>query len=323
MTDEAAATADQATATTNAVPRLAPDWLVRTEVGLCPCGCIGRRRKGNVVAKTLQGGADLVRRAVFSDDAAARAGLLQRVDARVKVVTLVGLLVVAAFVRTIPVLTGMYVAAVLVAVASGLSVRFFLTRVWLFVPVFTGIVVLPATLNLITPGRIVVPLGTWFGGEVGLTAEGLESAGLMVMRVALSISLVVLLTVTTRWSRLLAALRSLFVPATVVLVLAMAYRYLFHLLTSVTDMYTARRARTVGTDTDVRSSRRFVAASAGALFGKSHALSEEVYLAMVARGYRGETRLLQPTRLRVTDVLWCAACLAAAVLVLWGDGVVG
>jgi cobalt/nickel transport system permease protein len=319
-------TADHVTAAAGAdtaIPHLAPDWLVRTEVGLCPCGCIGRRRKGTAVAKTLQGGADLVRHAVFSDDAASRAGLLQRIDARVKVVSLLGLLVVAAFVRTLPVLAGMYVAAVLVAMASGLSVRFFLARVWLFVPVFTGIVVLPATLNLVTPGRIVVPLGTWFGGQVGLTSEGLESAGLIVMRVALSISLVVLLTATTPWSRILAALRSLFLPATVVLVLSMAYRYLFHLLTSVTDMYTARRARTVGADSEVRSSRRFVAASAGALFGKSHALSEEVYLAMVARGYRGDARLMQPARLRITDVLWCVACLAVALLVVWSDGVVG
>ena len=33
----------------------APDWLVRTEVGLCPCGCIGKRSKGGVLEKTLGG----------------------------------------------------------------------------------------------------------------------------------------------------------------------------------------------------------------------------------------------------------------------------
>jgi energy-coupling factor transporter transmembrane protein EcfT len=134
---------------------------------------------------------------------------------------------------------------------------------------------------------------------------------------------VVLLTLTTPWQRLLAALRSLFVPTTVILVLSMAYRYLFHLLTSVSDMYTARRARTVGADSDVRSSRRFVAASAGALFGKAHALSEEVYLAMVARGYRGDVHTLTPARVRPRDLVWCGTCGLVAVLVLWGDRVVG
>ena len=32
-----------------------PDWLVQTEVGLCPCGCIGKRKKGGFVEKTLNG----------------------------------------------------------------------------------------------------------------------------------------------------------------------------------------------------------------------------------------------------------------------------
>ena len=304
-------------------PRLAPDWLLRGEVGLCPCGCIGKRRKGGVVAKTLSGASDLVRRAMFSEDVAGARGLLQRLDARVKVVTLLGLVVVAAFLHSIPALVVMYLATVALARASRLSLRFFLARVWLFIPLFTGIIVLPATLSLITPGQIVVPLGTWFGTRVGLTAEGLEAAGLIVMRVAVSISLVVLLTLTTPWQRLLAALRSLFVPTTVILVLSMAYRYLFHLLTSVSDMYTARRARTVGADSDVRSSRRFVAASAGALFGKAHALSEEVYLAMVARGYRGDVRTLTPASVRPRDLVWCGSCGLVAVLVLWGDRVVG
>jgi cobalt ECF transporter T component CbiQ len=291
-------------------------------VGLCPCGCIGKRRRGGFVAKTLSGASDLVRRAVFSEDVAFAPGVLQRIDARVKVVTVLGLVVVAAFLRTIPALAVMYVVTVMLAVASRLSLRFFLARVWLFVPLFTGLVVLPAAFNVVTPGRILVPLGTWFGSAVGLTAEGLESAGLIVTRVAVSISLVVLLTLTTPWQRLLGALRSLFVPPMVLLVLSMAYRYLFLLLTSVEDMYTARRARTVGLDTDVRSSRRFVAGSAGALFGKAHALSEEVHMAMVARGYTGNVRALTPPRLRRTDVVWCTACGVVAVFVLWGDRVI-
>jgi cobalt/nickel transport system permease protein len=307
---------------TPTAPRLAPDWLLRGEVGLCPCGCIGRRTKGGYVAKTLTGASGLMRRAIFSDDVAAEPGLLQRLDAPVKVIILLILVVVAALVHTILMLMVLYLGAVALARASRLSLRFFVARVWLFVPIFTGIVVLPATLSLITPGHIVVPLGTWFGTPVGLTAEGLESAGLIVMRVAVSISFVALLTLTTPWPRLLAALRSLFVPTMVIMVLSMAYRYVFLLLTSVGEMYTARTARTVGTDSEVATGRRFVAASAGALFGKAHALSEEVYLAMVARGYNGNVRTLTPSPLRLRDGLWLAGCLLVAVLVLGVDRVV-
>jgi cobalt ECF transporter T component CbiQ len=300
-----------------------PDWLVQPELGICPCGCIGKRRKGSFVEKTLTGGASLMRQAIFSEDVAAQPGLLQRLDARVKLVTLLGLLVVTALARSVVVLLVTYAAVLALGVASRLSLVFFIKRVWLFIPIFTGIVVLPATLNLITPGTIVVPLGTWFGHEVGLTSEGLHGAAIIIVRVAVSISLVVLLTLTTPWTRLLAALRALFVPKIFILVLGMAYRYLFHLLGTVTDMYTARTSRTVDPEAGVASGRRFVAASAGALFGKAHALSDEVYLAMLARGYDGNARTLKAFRIRTLDVVWVVGCVLVGVAILGLDRTMG
>jgi cobalt/nickel transport system permease protein len=182
---------------------------------------------------------------------------------------------------------------------------------------------LPATFSFITHGEIVVPLGTWFGHAVGLTRQGLTSAALIIIRVAVSISLVVLLTLTTRWNRLLAALRSVGVPKLFVTVLAMAYRYLFHLLGVVTDMYQARKARTVMPETDIQSGRRFVAASAGALFGKSHALAEEVHMSMVARGFSGDVRAMTEPRIGMLDVIWTLGCVLLAILAFGGAHLFG
>jgi cobalt ECF transporter T component CbiQ len=301
----------------------APDWLLRDEVGLCPCGCIGRRSRRGFVEKTITGGADVVRQALFSDDIASRRGLLQVIEPRVKLLTMLALLLAAAFVRHAPVLVALYGVTLVLAAGSQLRLSFFVRRVWLFVPLFTGLVVAPATLNLVTHGQIVVPLGTWFGHPVGLTRQGLDAAALIVSRVAVSISLVVLLTLTTPWNRLLASLRALFVPRVFVQVLGMTYRYLFHLVNGIGEMYTARTARTVRRDRDVVKGRAFVAATGGALFGKAHALSEEVHLAMVARGYTGSTRVLRPLRPRAVDAIWAAACLAAIIAVVGVDRVFG
>jgi cobalt/nickel transport system permease protein len=301
----------------------APDWLLREEVGLCPCGCVGRRSRRGFVEKTITGGADVVRQALFSEDIASRRGLLQAIEPRVKLLTMLALLIAAAFVRHAPVLLSLYLVTLVLAVCSQLRLSFFVRRVWLFVPLFTGLVVAPATLNLVTHGQIVVPLGTWFGHPVGLTRQGLEAAALIVSRVALSISLVVLLTLTTPWNRLLASLRTLWVPRVFVQVLGMTYRYLFHLVNGVGEMYTARTARTVRRNPDVVKGRAFVAATAGALFGRTHALSEEVHLAMVARGFTGSTRLLRPLRPRAGDAIWAAACLALIVAALGVDRVFG
>jgi cobalt/nickel transport system permease protein len=298
-----------------------PDWLVRPEVGLCPCGCIGKRTRADFVEKTIGGASNLMRQSMFSDDVAKRDGWLQRLDARVKVVSVLALLISTALMHNPVVLVGLYAACLVLATASRLSLRFFVARVWLFIPIFTGIVVLPATFSFITHGHIVVPLGSWFGIRVGLTQQGLTAAALIVLRVATSISLVVLVTITTPWPRLLAALRALFVPRMFILVIGMAYRYLFHLLGSVTDMFTARKARTVGSDANAKRDRAFVAASAGALFGKAHALSEEVHMAMVSRGYRGNAATLAHARLRASDVAFGTAALTLALSTIGIDHV--
>jgi cobalt/nickel transport system permease protein len=304
-------------------PAATPAWLLDAEVGLCPCGCIGKRSKKGFVEKTIGGAARILHRTMFSDEIARSPGLLQAIEPRVKLVTMLGLLIVTALVHNIAVLIALYGLTLALAAASGLSLGFFVRRVWLFVPIFTGIVVLPAMFSFITPGEIVVPMGTWFGHPVGLTAQGITSAVLMVSRVAVSISFVVLLTLTTKWNMLMSSLRALGVPAMFVMVLTMAYRYLFHLLNSVTDMYTARKARMVATDIGVESGRKMVAASAGALFGKAHTLSEEVHMSMVARGYTGNVRSLEQEPVGSFDFVWAAACILLALLALGGDHVLG
>jgi cobalt/nickel transport system permease protein len=300
-----------------------PQWLLQNELAMCPCGCLGRRRKGSFVEKTLTGSADLLRQVMFSEDLARRRGLLQRIDPRVKLIGLLVLLVALGLVHNAIVLVAAYVSSLVLATASGLPLGFFVKRVWLFVPIFTGVVVLPATLSIVTPGDVVLQLWTWHGSPEGFTVQGLTSAVLVVSRVATSISLVVLLTLTTPWVRLLAALRALGVPRIFVLVIGMAYRYVFLLLGSVTDMYEARKARTVGAQRHDGSARAFLGASAGNLFGKAHHLSEEVHQAMTARGYRGDAHSITAFRLTGADVA-AAACVVAAVVVIYGgDRLVG
>ena len=239
-------------------PSRTPDWLLPGELAMCPCGCIGKRKKGSFIEKTLTAGATLLRQVMFSEDTAGRHGLLQRIDPRVKLVGLLILLVAFGLVHSVAVLVAGYLATLLLAAASALPVGFFVRRVWLFVPIFTGIVVLPATLSIVTPGDVVLPLWTWHGQPQGFTAQGLTTAALVVTRVATSISLVVLVTLTTPWVRLLAALRAMGVPRIFVLVIGMAYRYIFLLLGSVTDMYEARKARTVGAQSHDKTARAFV-----------------------------------------------------------------
>jgi energy-coupling factor transporter transmembrane protein EcfT len=99
----------------------------------------------------------------------------------------------------------------------------------------------------------------------------------------------------------------------------MAYRYIFLLLTSVTDMYQARQARTPGTPKHDRSARAFLGASVGTLLGKASQLSEEVHQAMTARGYRGDAKTLEHRRPRAIDAYYIVSVVIFAAVMLIGD----
>src|SRR4029079_17590455 len=97
-------------------PGATPQWLLQGELAMCPCGCIGKRKKGSFVEKTLTGGAGLLRQVMFSEDVAAQGGLLQRVDPRVKLVGLLLVLVATGLVHHLAaLLAGLRGDSVLVA----------------------------------------------------------------------------------------------------------------------------------------------------------------------------------------------------------------
>ena len=202
-----------------------------------------------------------------------------------------------------------------------MPIVFFEKRLWLFVPIFTGIAVLPATLSVVTPGDVVLTLWHWHGTPEGFTAQGLAAAARVVCRVAVSISLVVLLTLTTPWVRLLGALRTLGVPRIFILIIGMAYRYIFLLLGTVTEMFLARQARTPGTPKHDGTARAFLGAGVGTLLGKAAHLSEEVHQAMVARGFRGDAKTLDRSGIRRVDLVYGALVVVVAVALVWGDHV--
>ncbi len=299
-----------------------PAWLTQQEVAMCPCGCIGKRKKGSYLAKTIQGGSAILQQVLFGEDIASARGLMQRIDPRLKILSLIALLIAAGLAHSMVTLVVMYALTLAMAAASALPVGFFIKRVWLFVPIFTGIVVIPATLSIVTPGDVVLPLWHWDGTPQGFTAQGLTAAARIICRVAVSISLVVLLTLTTPWVRLLAALRSLGVPKIFILIVGMAYRYIFLLLGSVTDMFQARQARTPGTPKHDKTARAFLGASVAALLGKSAQLSEEVHHAMVARGFRGDAKTLERHRFTTIDLHYALAVVVLVVALIWGDHVI-
>jgi cobalt/nickel transport system permease protein len=262
-----------------------------------------------VFEKTIHRVTEGLEKAVVADDLASRPGLLQGLDPRAKVLTFLLLMVSVALVRSLPLLAGFALLPLVLSWLSRISPTYFLKRVGLFIPLFTGVVALPALFT--TPGTPLLVL--W--GNVGITAQGLRAALTLVMRSWDTLSLAVLLVLSTRWSHLLRALRVLLVPRAFVQVLQMTHRYIYLFLRNINSMFLARRSRTIAPQAGGQS-RRFLASSMATLLARSHNMSEEIYLAMLSRGFRGDVMVMENFSLKKKDALWAvlAALLAAAAL---------
>lgn len=153
------------------------------------------------------------------------------------------------------------VAVVMLAAASRVPPRHLLLRLALVEPFAVGV----AILALFQPG----------GWPVFLS---------MLAKSTLCLSLVVLLTTTTRFSDMLRVLWRSRVPALLVTTLALMHRYLFVLVDEMQRMLRARRSRSF--DDSRGFAWRGSAEVAGQLFLRSSERAERIYSAMCARGWK-------------------------------------
>ena len=269
-------------------------------------------KKSDFAQRSLQGALAFFKDALFAEETASQPGLLQTLDPRMKLAGILLLLLATLFARSLSVLGLLYLLCLLLAVLSRLRVGFFLLRTWLFVPLFSLAIAVPALFSFVSPGNVVASCGM-----LHITQPGLYAAAFFLSRVTVSVSLAVLLSLTTRHTALLRALRALGVPQIFVMVLGMCHRYIYLFVELVENTYRAIRSRT-GARIHHRQGQRIVAWNIGQLWSRSHALNEQVYGAMVSRGFRGEPVSLTRVRTRLRDWLWLGgvAIICATLMIL-------
>jgi len=287
-------------------------YFISASVGV---GCImllgllykPRRSGMGFIGKTIRGFTRAADEAFFAEEVARRPGFLQRLDARAKMMGLGALVFAAVAVRRLDALALLLAVAASLALASHVSLRTIALRVWLPVFLFTGVIALPAI--FLTPGETVARM-SW-----PISLQGLRTACLLVLRSECAASFLFALTTTTPWNRLLRALRWFRIPAPVVALLQVSYRYIFVLLETASHMFESRQARLIGR-MEPRMERRFAAATAAVLLDKALETSAEVHCAMQARGFRGDIVLLNDLRMNRSNWLYAVSFVAVGILLI-------
>src|SRR5659263_561053 len=174
-----------------------PEWM--KEVGPSNCCTVSVDKKKSFVEKTISGILNFFQESLISEGYTKRNGFLQSIDPRVKLISLL----------------------------------FLIKRVWVFVPIFVGIFVLPIIFSVFMAGDNLVTIATlgsntYIGpfllpSTIYITKQGTISAATFILRVATCVSLTVLLVLTTKRFVLFQSLRSLHIPKVYVLTLDMCY----------------------------------------------------------------------------------------------------
>ena len=242
-----------------------------------------------------------------------------------KVLSFVYLVVIVSLVNAILAQLFLTSAIFILFVLSGIRLFQVYQKILLLAFLFGFLVSAPAALNVITPGETVIHLVTlqkpydfWLyhiPAEIGITREGFKIVTRSFLRVFNSVSLSLLLVYTTSFPRMLKAVGVFHVPDTLLMVVWLAYKFIFILCRTIEETFLAAKSRFIR---NVRNAalRKIVTGRIFFIYRKAHLTYEQTYTAMVSRGYEGRIILVAENKLNAKDfiVLICVVIAGAFVL---------
>jgi cobalt/nickel transport system permease protein len=277
-------------------------------------------RHNSFIERSITGALSFLKESIFAEEYASKPGFLQSLDPRIKVITIFLLIIATVLTKSIAVSCVLYALCLILAYFSQVKISFFLKRTWIFIPLFTLFIAIPALFNIFSPGEALFSLNL-IGYKLSITRQGILGATLFVIRVTTSVSFAVLLSLTTRHFDLLKVLRIFGIPQIFVMTLGMCYRYIYLFLEVAENTYLAVKSR-VGTRVHYKRGQHMVAWNMASLWLRSYHLNEAVYQAMLSRGYTGEPAVLENFKTRWVDWVWLFMTSLFFVALIWLNGVI-
>jgi cobalt/nickel transport system permease protein len=284
-----------------------------------------KRAKLSFLDKTILNSASAVKSIYMQSEIAAKENLIQKINPQVKLISLIYLVVVISVVSN-PVAQILITALIfLLYIIARLNV-FQVYRKIFFVAFFFGfLVVLPATLNVITDGKIILNLITfdkpshfWIYNipkNIGFTENGLQVVLLVFLRVLNSVSFALLIVFTTPFPSFIKSFKIIGVPDTFLMIISLAYKYIFILSRTIEETYFALKSRLVG-NIRSRNIRNLIGGRIFFIFRKSKLIYESTYFAMVSRGYNGKVKLNSKYHFTFVDLISLIIIVVAGIVII-------
>lgn len=262
-----------------------PQWLFNPPEKVATL----KKQRLNFLRRTITHLSKVFSNEIYLAEQASLPGLLQQIDPRAKLFTMLGFIIFSNFTSNWLVFFLLFFICLGYAKLSKLSIKCYLQRVWGYIPLFILLFSLPGVFNSFSPGvPLIVLITAKSGGMVAnglyITANGVSMVSKLVIRSGISLGFAYLLIVTTPWFEISHSLSRFRILRSFVLIVDMCYRYLFLLAVLAIQMIEARFLRSIGKISH-HDNRRYLGHSLALLFIKASFWSEEIYAAMRLRGY--------------------------------------
>lgn len=192
--------------------------------------------------------------------------------------------------------------------------------------VFGLLIFLPASLNIITPGKIVFKIVTFNSSShfwiyeipqiVGITDAGIHVVELLFLRVLNSVSLALFFLYSSSFPQLIKGSKVFFVPDTFLMIISLAYKFIFILSKSIEETYFALKSRLAGNIRN-KNMQDIVSGRVFYIFKKAKSNYENTYAAMISKGYNGKVIFQNETKIKAVDIYFLLLMLVAGIIIIF------
>ncbi|MEM2098557.1 MAG: cobalt ECF transporter T component CbiQ [Candidatus Bathyarchaeia archaeon] len=228
----------------------------------------------------------------YVEDLSNKRGFLQSINPLVKMTVTILLIIASLFIQELHYLLLFCVIPVILAVTSRIPFRNFITRT-IFIPCFAMVVSLPTL--FLTEGRIFFSANLHLF-TFSITFEGLTRFLMFASRVWFCVACLIVFTLSTGFDTILQLLAMLKVPAVIIQMFSLTYRYLFVSIHELQKVLIAKEARTYINPRNINlQNLKQSGAIIANLFIRTYDRAERVYMAMKVRGFNINSNKPQTT----------------------------
>lgn len=251
-----------------------------------------------------------ITKALNLDELASKESPIHNLDGRIKLISTIFIIVVAAFSNNIFIPIILEIFLLIVLKIAKLSYIDSFKRLALLLPFGGAIIIFQPFIH---PGNIL-----WSYSWITVTDTGLNWAILLITRMITSLTAIVILSSTSPMQQIVASFRRLKMPKDLAMILSIMVRFLFVFIDELAAIRKSQKSRNFHIHSKLTPYKwrvRQVGYTVAMMFVKSYEQGERVYKSMVSRGFSDESDLFnEKTSLEKSDYIYIITIIILVII---------